>query len=550
MKRVFLSTVAALMLVGGIAVPAASGNESPQTVTLSPAQEALADLIKLGNVQGMPLRDPQGVLEAYQHRNFEPFWSKKGKVTGKAGAALDVLEDSWTHGMSPASYNVEVLRRMAKAKLDARQALDFEVLLSDAVAHYGHDMTGMRVSARAVGEDVRSWSKGLGTVQVLDFVMSGQNVERSLQRLEPASPLYEAMRNDLKKIIKDIVEHPEKDLPDLKYPGAIHPGESHPSIAEIRARLGLPKKSGDRNIYYDDDLVIAIAKFQQANGLKGDAIIGRRTFAALNQGRRSKLVKLIAGLERLRWLDPRMPQRYIVVNVPAMTLWGIENGEIKMEMPIIVGREKRPTYSFITSIIGIRFNPSWNVPNTIKTEDFLPELQKDPTALAKKGIELIRYTSDGVETIPPDSIDWTQMTPETIKAIGMVQNPGDANALGRIRVLMPNKYDIYLHDTNSPDLFKKDFRALSSGCIRLAEPSKVASFILGKNKGWTDEKIKMYLSKTKTVEVRAETELPVYILYQTVWLDDHGDLVYGEDIYRRDAKLVKELQRTGQVSLP
>ena len=141
------------------------------------------------------------------------------------------------------------------------------------------------------------------------------------------------------------------------------------------------------------------------------------------------------------------------------------------------------------------------------------------------------------------------MTPETIKAIGMVQNPGDANALGRIRVLMPNKYDIYLHDTNSPDLFKKDFRALSSGCIRLAEPSKVASFILGQNKNWTDEKIKTYLSKNKTVEIRAENELPVFILYQTVWLDDQGDLVYGDDLYRSDARLVKELQRKGQVSL-
>lgn len=538
------------MTVGGFVIPEAPGYAASTKADLSPAQEALVDAIKTGSVQGMPLRDPQGVLEAYRHRDFEPFWTKRGKITGKAGEAVDILADSWTHGMSPANFNIEILRKMEKSRLDPRQVLDFEVLLSDSIARYGHDMTGMRISAKSIGEDTRSWSKGLDTVQVLDFVMSDQNVERSLQRLEPSGPLYKAMRDDLEKIVRDIVEHPEKDLPDLKYPGALHPGENHAIIADIRARLGLPQKRGDLNIHYDDDLAVAVAKFQQANGLKGDAIIGRRTFAALNQGRRSKLVKLIAGMERQRWLDPRMPQRYIVVNVPSMTLWGIENGEIKMEMPVIVGREKRPTYSFITSIMGIRFNPSWNVPDTIKTEDFLPELQKDPTALARKGIELIRYTSDGVETIAPDSIDWATMTPATIKAIGMVQNPGDENALGRIRVLMPNKYDIYLHDTNSPVLFKKDYRALSSGCIRLAEPSKVASFILGKNKGWEDEKIKTYLSKTKTVEVRAEARLPVYILYQTVWLDGRGDLVYGEDIYRQDARLVKELQRTGQVSLP
>ena len=551
MKRLLLSTVSLLMLTGSVVLPVkAADTEVVAALELSPAQKALADLLERGSAQGVPLMYPQGVKEAYAKRDYTQFWTDKDNITKKSVAAINVLEESWTHGLSPADYNVKLLREMSKARLDGPQALEFEMLLSDAVAHYGHDITGMRVSARKLGEDTKSWSQGVEAQQVLAYVFSDADVETSLQQLAPSGRLYQALRKDLKKIVKDIAENPDQDRPDLKYPGALYPGEKDPSIAEIRSRLGLSEKDGERNTYYDDALAQAVAKFQRANGLKGDAIIGKRTFAAINQGRRDKLIKLIANLERQRWLDSRLPSRYIVVNIPAMMLWGIENGDIKIEMPVVVGRDKRPTNSFITNITGIRFNPSWNVPDTIKTEDFLPALQKDPTALTKKGIELIRYTPDGAETIAPESVDWSTMTPETIKSIGMVQDPGDTNALGRIRVLMPNQYNIYLHDTNSPDLFRRDFRALSSGCIRLAEPQKVAAFILGANKGWSDDKLKTYLDKSKTVEIRAEQTLPVFILYQTVWLDDEGELVYGDDLYGNDIKLVRELQKTGQLSLP
>lgn len=550
MKRLLLSTVSALMLTGSFALPARAVDTQIAAPELSPAQAALAELLKRGSAQNVPLMYPQNIAAVYKQRNYEPFWTAKGKVTKKADAALDVLEDSWSHGLSPSDYNTKLLRQMAEAKLEPRQSLEFEMLLSDAVAHYGHDMTGMRVSARKLGEDTKSWSQGVDAAQALTFVMSDPDVETSLEQFAPHGRLYQAMRGELRKIVKDVAENPDKDRPDLKYPGAIYPGEKNPAIAEIRARMGQSEKAGDRNIYYDDALAQAVAKFQRANGLKGDAIIGKRTFAAINQGRRDKLIKLIANLERQRWMDPRLPSRYIVVNIPAMMLWGIDKGDIKIEMPVVVGRDKRPTNSFIATITGIRFNPSWNVPDTIKTEDFLPALQKDPAALTKKGIELVRYTPDGAETIAPESVDWSTMTPESIRSIGMIQDPGDTNALGRIRVLMPNQYNIYLHDTNSPDLFSRDFRALSSGCVRVAEPKKVAAFILGENKGWSDEKLKTYLDKSKTVEIRAEKQLPVFILYQTVWLDDQGDLVYGDDLYGNDIKLVHELQRTGQLALP
>lgn len=568
-QRFLLSTVSAFLVAAPFTGPAQAQESLPPLASadapaievaqnseqasaglgeLSAKQKAVAAALTRGRYQGISVAYPQGLRDFYKSRQYKTVWTNGDDIDKRdAKAALDVLERSWTHGLAPDTYHVRLLRQMASSKLDEGQALDFEILLSDAVARYGHDVTGMRVDPKALGEDTNSWSRGLDAEQVLIYVAEG-NPGKAMNALAPNSRLYERMREELVAIVKDIVENPNADPVRLSYTRTLRPGDRDAMILRVRERLNV--QAGQDGDLYDDKLARDVAKFQRASGLKADAILGRRTFAALNQGRKDRLIKLIANMERQRWMDRRMPERYIVVNVPAMTLWAIEGNRIALEMPVVVGREKRATNSFITNITGIRFNPSWNVPDTIKTEDYLPALQADPQALKKKGIELIHYTSDGYETIDPASIDWASMTPQTIKAVGMIQNPGDDNALGRIRVLMPNKYNIYLHDTNSPELFRKDFRALSSGCIRLAEPEKVANFILSPNRNWSDEKMAGYLEKTKTVEVRAEKTLPVFILYQTIWLDDGGEIVYGDDLYGNDLKLIKELKRIGQLDIP
>ena len=575
MNRILLSTVSALLLASAAPIPSFAAEETlpplaaddapvvelaasqaavPEAIIAAPlsdTQKEFAALLWKSSYQGVPVAYPAGLRDFYKTHDYKPLWIDGKKIARKnVKSTLQTLESSWMDGLVPGNYNVKLLRQMAEADLDAAQLNDFEILMSDAVARYGHDITGMRVSAKALGEDTKSWSKGIDAVQVLTFVASGDDAGKSLESLAPSGRLYNAMKEDLVKLLKDMAEHPDADPKPLAFGKTLRPGDISPVIADVRTRLGLSSRSADINTIYDEALAKDVAKFQRASGLKADSILGKRTFAALNQGRKDKLVKLLANMERQRWMEARLPSRYIVVNIPAMMLWAIEDGKVKLEMPVVVGREKRATNSFITNITGIRFNPSWNVPDTIKTEDYLPALQKDSQALKKKGIELIHYTSDGYETIVPESIDWSTMTPQSIKAIGMVQNPGDDNALGRIRVLMPNQYNIYLHDTNSPELFKKDFRALSSGCIRLSEPHKVANFILEHNKGWSDEKTTTYLEKSKTIEIRAEQTLPVYILYQTVWLDDSGDVVYGDDLYGNDLKLVKELKRNGQLDIP
>ncbi|HEY8191099.1 MAG TPA: L,D-transpeptidase family protein, partial [Alphaproteobacteria bacterium] len=178
------------------------------------------------------------------------------------------------------------------------------------------------------------------------------------------------------------------------------------------------------------------------------------------------------------------------------------------------------------------------------------KLREDPYALADKGIELYRGYGRNAPTIDPGTIDWHNITRQQAMNIRMVQTSGDHNALGRVRILMDNEFDIYLHDTNHPEFFAEEDRTRSSGCIRLFEPKKVADFVLSHNKGWSKNRTEKLIAAGDTVEVPAAAPFPVFIVYQTIWQGKDGKLVYGHDIYGRDKKLVETLAATGGYWLP
>lgn len=505
-------------------------------------------MLEKGKVGVIALQDPEGIYNFYKARSFEPFWMDGKKPSTRTEKAIEVLGDAWTHGLNPENYHLSTLKKVIESGVTEPDS--FEIVMSDAVARYGRDLTGMRLSARSLGEDMKSWVNGIKAESLLNHLTQNTNSKKALEDLAPQTKIYNELRDGLKKLLEDIKENPDRNRAPIAYPGLLRPGTSHPAIKLIRTRFDIAPKNNQAPEQYDEKLVEKIMEFQKDNGLKPDGIIGQRTIEAINQGRRDRLVKLVANLERLRWLDPEMPSKYIVVNVPAMSLRAYEDGKTAFEMPVIVGKDSWPTTSFRTDITGIRFNPSWYVPPSIKTKEILPELRKDANALAKKNLELLYYTSDGAKPVSPRDINWAAMTEADFKNFAVIQNPGDENPLGKIRVLMPNQYNIYLHDTNSPDLFTKDFRALSHGCIRLAEPRRVANFILDTNKNWSEERLEGILAKKNTIEIASETRLPVFILYQTIWEDNNGKLIYGQDIYKSDEKLVSELANKGKIPFP
>lgn len=497
-------------------------------------------LIEGKKVAGFSLTHISEMASFYHERKGMLLWVDGDHYTPQAQEVLNEFANSWEHGFNPTNYHVDEL----KNTLHGEEA---DVLFTDAVIRYANDLAGMRLSPRILGEDANSWSRGIDATALLKNLAVDKEPAVFLRYLAPQDKTYVLLKKTLKDLVEDIKKNPEETFKQVKYTGVLRPNSSAKAIINIRERLNVPADDNSDATFYDDKLKNAVIAFQKENGLKTDGLIGRRSFAAINQTREQKLVKILANLERRRWVRRAMPERYVAVNIPAMLLRAIDKNEMQFETPVIVGRVQRPSVSFVDEMIGVRFNPSWHVPNTIKSEDYLPALQKNPDALAKKGMKFRVQTAEGTKEALSADIDWANMTPDELNSIQMFQEPGAANVLGRIRILMPNRYDIYLHDTSAPELFAKDDRALSSGCIRLSEPRKIANFVLGHNPDWSNDRLEAYLKKDNTIEVATKKSVPVYLFYYTAWQDADGQLILGDDLYGLDSKLVYFLQAAGKI---
>lgn len=511
---------------------------------------ALFSVIDSGRVGGQRIADRDDILKFYREREGRFLWiGSDGTYNRAARNLIDQIKDSASHGLNPDNYRIgaigSVLDKKFTTEEDAAQA---ELMMTDAVVRYAGDLSGMRVAPKDIGADPSSWSRGVAAYSILGAMQKTNDPARLIEGLAPQDKTYQALRAALPEAMRLYQESLLKKSAKISFSGVVKPGQSHPVVAVLRDFLMHEKTTSGPSDLYDEEMQKSVALFQKNHGLSPDGLIGPRTIAAINEGPRDRLVKILANLERRRWVRRPLPEKYVVVNIPQMRLEAVDGGEIKFDMPVIVGRLTRQTMSFVDEIVGIRFNPSWYVPDTIKKEDYLPELRKNPQALAEKGIAFrVRdQETEQMISVLPEDIDWNKMSEADLKSVQMVQGPGAANVLGQIRVLMPNRYDIYLHDTNTPALFKKDDRMLSSGCVRLAEPRRIAEFILSSNPSWSEERLEKYLSDTKTREVAVENPVPVYLTYFTIWRGEDGDLVFGPDIYAQDEALIVALKSKGK----
>ncbi|MCB1783351.1 MAG: L,D-transpeptidase family protein [Alphaproteobacteria bacterium] len=504
-----------------------------------------------GDKDSVVLLDSDALDEFYTVRDGAPFWIKKGRLNSQGNELLKILERSWVEGLNPAAYHVQSIQSLLEKtksrkknqdnEAEDRILLNLELLLSDAYVHYVRDMSGMRIKPEELGLDASDWRTPVTPSQALGFLKDGANITSLLSGLEPKGQTYQTMKSELLSLLKAEAASPETFKP-IHIEGIIRPGRGNGAIPKIREKLGLPEVEQVRSYTYDDALVSAVIAFQAKNGLSADSVIGPQTIEALNKGRKDKILQIIVNMERLRWLSDDKPDRFVVVNLPSATLWAIEDGKVKVEMPVVVGRAERPTPPFRTLISGVRFNPQWTVPPTILEEDILPKLREDPNYLADKGMEIYDGYKPDSQTLDPASIDWNNVSLNQAKALRFVQMAGDNNPLGRIRILMPNRYDVYLHDTNHPELFSALERTQSSGCVRMRYPEKMADFVMARETDWSNEKMHQILKSGKTKDIAIREKIPVFLLYYTAWVGGDGKILYGEDIYDRDKKLLQALK--------
>lgn len=529
-----------------------------EPVVLSDISPALLQAIK---AQGKIL-DKSAIKGFYSSHGGKLYWAEKRGLHSNAEHLIEVLEEAWSHGLNPAIYHsdeiIEITSQRDYYKYDVLAA-QLDVLLTDAFARYVRDLSGMRVSARAVGVDRKHWRQRISAKEALMSLPAEQlaegRFEAVLESAAPQSATYTNLRRKLGALLDEYnaeggqaEHHISIDLGGR----ILKPGWSHREMPKLRAFLGASLPSGEGEMNYDPALEDAVKEFQTANGLKPDGLVGPQTLQVMNKTLRQKIDQVIVNLERMRWVERNKPERYVVVNIPSGQLWAIDNGAVKVEMPVIVGRVKRETPSFVTSISGVRLNPTWTIPPTIKKKDIWPKIIQDPTYTLNRGIELTRVSADGEgrEVIDPTTIDWFNTSWNELNGMRMVQTPGQGNPLGLYRVLMPNRHNIYLHDTDQKHYFERSDHAVSSGCIRMKYPEKMTEFIFESKANWSQSKTESVIEKGDMRDIMIDERIPVYLLYHTAWSGKGGDAIIGRDIYGWDEILFQELKKQNGVFIP
>jgi len=313
----------------------------------------------------------------------------------------------------------------------------------------------------------------------------------------------------------------------------IQPNDHGRHVAELRRHLELTgdlRTRSRRPRAFDSALQVAVARFQSRHGLRISGFVDTRTRRALNVSAVERLRQLETNLARLRDLMKiNKASRYVLVNVPAYTLQAVQGGTLGLQSRVIVGKSSRETPSVSAKIRELNFFPYWRVPDSIAQRDLIPQIRKNPGYFTKENFSLL--PTWGAKPIPPEQIDW--FSPDVYKR-KFRQDPGTNNALGVVRINMPNKHIVYMHDTPLKQLFNQNSRAFSSGCVRVQRVLDLASWLIKDKKDWTPMRVNVTVALGKSETVKLKKPVPVHFVYVTAWASASGVVHFRPDIYNRD----------------
>ena len=466
----------------------------------------------------------------YEARAFEPVWLGSD-FTKMSAAAMNALNSARSHGLNPQEYNLGAI----ELALEMQDKTLFELLMTDAVLHYADHLRDGQYVPRSAD---RKWWIGRNArpdlVDLLTTALESGDISAFLGQLQPPHREYAALKRELGKHLALAVEGGWPGFPEKGK--KIEVGMAHPDVLALRQRLAVTDGAEPAGTdVYDSGLEATVKRFQKRHGLNDDGVIGPRTRRALAVSVEYRIRQIAAAMERWRWMPRDLGAKNVVVDIPAFRLWLTEDDESVLTMRTIVGktRSDHQTPSFTENMRYLVFNPNWNVPSKIAAEELAPIANEDPTYFSRKGFKV--YDKETGEQVDPDSVDWSGYGVGTRLPYRLVQANGDRGALGTIKFMFPNRFGIYLHDTPTRHLFKKEVRAYSHGCIRIAKPLDLASNVLP---GKSNEDIQAMLKEYgKNRHLNLEEEIPVYIVYMTAWADENKAYFF-EDIYSRDQALV------------
>ncbi|MFU8844668.1 MAG: L,D-transpeptidase family protein [Bacteroidales bacterium] len=481
----------------------------------------------------------------YVENRFEPLWFPHYDSLNKFEQMILFLENLGYQGLDPNHYHYQEIKEQWELMHEDPEIIfsgvfiaNTDALLSDAyfmlASHLYHGKVdpetqeaqwGIRRNKPNLPLDIKLWK-----------MLKLETIEDGFRHFYPPHPGYEAMILEARKLSHHQEENFQivaaaKTLP-------IKPGESSPIVPEIKNKLLLLGYYGNDSGLMDNTLdsiaAEAVKKLQLQFGLNTDGAVGPNTLKALNMPVEQRLKQLYVNMERLRWMPDSLETKYILVNIADFTLYMMHDADTLISMRSIVGKNYRKTPVFNSKITYLVFSPTWTIPPGIQRNDIIPAVIKNPDYLAEKNMRVFNLQG---QVIDPSTINWRRDGMRfTIR-----QAPGKQNALGLVKFMFPNKHNIYLHDTPSRELFARDERTFSSGCIRIEKPFELSELLLADMPQWTPERIRLAMNAGVERSVILDSPVGIYLYYLTAWGGSEGVIHYRSDIYERDDIILQAL---------
>jgi len=458
-------------------------------------------------------------------------------------AALQLLSLAKLSGLNEEHYNSSFLLSkwneldQQQEQVNLKELALLDTAISISLLNFLSDLQYGRIDPKTLKFNFESGKHSGDFIPLILSSIHNKKINTLIEAVEPKFPAYQKLKKALLSYRQ--IDTRQNHL-QITYNSSLKPDETSEQIIDVRQQLnllGIESNNQQSNIY-DNTLVNTIKDFQLRHGLEDDGIIGKNTIKALNTPLSNRINQLELALERLRWLPKIKPGSVVIINIPSFQLWVYDtsNEDISplLNMKVIVGKSvKNQSPVFSADMYYLEFSPYWNIPKSITVEEILPKLEKNALYLEQQNMELVTGFHNNEQALPFTEESVIKLETGELK---LRQRPGKGNALGKVKFIFPNNYNVYLHDTPARRLFNKPKRDFSHGCIRVEKPAELASLLLESKPEWNQKKIKSAMQLQQPKKVGLKKPVPVIIFYSTA-LAVQDKIYFYDDIYSYDDEL-------------
>ena len=529
-RRLLFLGVTSIVFILNISAFASFSQESQskELSLRSALKSSLGEFYKMG--------DPISLF--YVERNYEPFWIENRKRLESLSRSLS---EAGSHGLPEFRYPLGELKE-AIFEDDPTQKAKLELMATEAFLLFAQDISGGILKPNMIDANINVDPQRREASELLASLTESFDVSSFFENLFPRSNEYEYLVGELRRM-RDILRNGSWGDP-VPSGTTLQVGMTHEHVPFLRKRLskmGYPVSQTNQRLF-DEPLDASVKKFQEYHGLNPDGVFGKRSIEAINVSPKTRLVQVLVNLERMRWNNQDRGTEYVSVNQANFYAYFKSGNKKVWESRVVIGLPSNQTAEFNDTLTHMVVNPTWHVPKSIAVDEYLPLIQKDSNFLVDNEMVLMVRGTDTI--IDSSLIDMQAFTPDNFPFL-IKQIPSNINALGMVKFMFPNKFSIYMHDTPMKELFFKDERTFSHGCIRLQEPFEFAYSLLRNQVVDPVNKFQEILQKEEETYINLSRNIPVYITYRTAFFDDFGQVHYRADVYGRDALVYMALADAG-----